>query len=222
MFYKGLFSIKFCYRTENSQNIYLYTEEFALKLAERPEEYEDKLDFKFTLENSTNLSAHEENFLHLLIHKGTPTTIDKFLNSLAVKNKPKLLHLLNQENKVGWIPLYYAFEHKSVDLLRTIINFDQKTVEHICGTGSVLIKACEVTSTSQGNHNLDCLEYLISPPISLDVNQADKEGCTPLYMACYKGNFEVVKCLIENGADPGICCVKGSTALHICAERDFR
>mmetsp|Transcript_4686 Transcript_4686/g.3942 ORF Transcript_4686/g.3942 Transcript_4686/m.3942 type:complete len:132 (+) Transcript_4686:247-642(+) len=41
-------------------------------------------------------------------------------------------------------------------------------------------------------------------------------------MACYKGNLSVAKFLLENGADPSILCVNGSTPLHICSERDFK
>lgn len=39
---------------------------------------------------------------------------------------------------------------------------------------------------------------------ALDVNNTDKHGKTAIYMACHVGNLEVVKLLLEKGADPNI------------------
>ena len=213
--------LKDLYR-QDQEDFYLYDEQFLEDFTQDYSKFEELIDKKFTFQNSTNLANHQENFLHLMIKHWSPETIESFWNELAVKDKEKLKFLLNESNKIGWIPLYYVFKHKSVDLLKTIINFDQKTVRHVWNTGSVLIKACEVSCTTKGDDHMKWLETLLSHPICLDVNQPDNEGCTPLYMAWFKGNFLVAKYLLENGADPGVNCINGSTPLHICAERDFK
>ncbi|CAI2371647.1 unnamed protein product [Moneuplotes crassus] len=230
----------FCYRfmKEDSKEIFqsaedpsvfYYTEEFLEDLGKNPDQYKSHLKSKFTMKDSMKLSNHEDNFLHLLFKASDVETIKQFCQDLCDSDPQVFLELLDQENKVGWTPIYCIFNKNSVDLLETIVNFDKQIrksesshiVKHVCNTGSVLIKACEVSSTTKGEESLKCLEYLLSPPISLDVNQPDHEGCTPLYMACYKGNHSVAKYLLDNGANPGVLCVNGSNSLHICAERDF-
>lgn len=54
--------------------------------------------------------------------------------------------------------------------------------------------------TSIGKHNLECCKLLIQGGAYL--NEAGKRGKTPLYLACYEGNYEIVKLLLDSGADP--------------------
>jgi ankyrin repeat protein len=110
--------------------------------------------------------------------------------------------MLSKANKVGWLPIYYIFEHNSKPLLDKIIKLDHSQIMHICNNGSVVIKACEVSSSRKADEGIDLLKYFIEK-YKVNINQTDHQGCTALYMACYKGNYYVVKYLLENGADPG-------------------
>ena len=48
----------------------------------------------------------------------------------------------------------------------------------------------------------------------MDVNETDRDGCTPLHVALFNGATECVKLLLENGAESWIT-VEGSPALHV-------
>lgn len=183
-------------------------------------EHPQLLEQKFWMNESTNLTNYDENFIHMLIKYGKLEDIITFITEFGDKSKEKLVTMLNQENKVGWLPIYYAFQHKSVELVKLLHGFDKSQVKHICNNGSALIKAAEVSNSNKDGSTLGCVKFLIED-CKLDINQTDKEGCTALYMACYKCNYEIAKYLLENGADPSILWTNGSTPLHICAERDF-
>jgi ankyrin repeat protein len=45
----------------------------------------------------------------------------------------------------------------------------------------------------------DILEYLIKS--GADPNMIGKDGLSPLYLACVNGNYQSVKCLVDNGAE---------------------
>ncbi len=47
--------------------------------------------------------------------------------------------------------------------------------------------------------SLKLLRYLVNN--NVDINAKDKNGCTPLYLACKKGNLVIILFLINNGAD---------------------
>jgi hypothetical protein len=55
---------------------------------------------------------------------------------------------------------------------------------------------------------------------SLDVNQADKYGNTPLILACLRNNEKVARHLIEVGADVNRHTNSGSNPLIICIEKN--
>ena len=52
------------------------------------------------------------------------------------------------------------------------------------------------------------------------INMQDNEGNTALLYACFKGNFQIVKCLIENGADPNQRNYMGLNVLHMSSQGD--
>ena len=47
------------------------------------------------------------------------------------------------------------------------------------------------------------IEYLVSE-LKVSVNHLDAQGISPLYMATYKGDIQIVKYLLERDADPWI------------------
>ena len=63
------------------------------------------------------------------------------------------------------------------------------------------------------------MEYLLSKGV--DVNQQDLNDLYPLFMACYVGNLNILKYLLEHGANPRLKGPKSSTAIHSAADRDF-
>ena len=53
----------------------------------------------------------------------------------------------------------------------------------------------------------------------VDVNQADKNGWTPLYVASEKGHTEVIKVLLHAGADVNQARKDGVTPLNVASQR---
>ena len=56
----------------------------------------------------------------------------------------------------------------------------------------------------------------------MDINYPDSEGVSSsLYVSVFEGNLDMVKLLLDKGADPYSRAIHGSNVLHICAERGF-
>src|SRR5580704_1968717 len=52
----------------------------------------------------------------------------------------------------------------------------------------------------------------------VDVNAEDAKGCSLLYFACSVSQTDVVRALIEHGANVSARCTGGATALHVASE----
>ena len=67
------------------------------------------------------------------------------------------------------------------------------------------------------------IEILIREIDQEDVNKTNSLGWSPLTVSCFHGNFSVAKFLLEKGADPNSCNIKGTTAVmyaKTAADRD--
>jgi ankyrin repeat protein len=85
-------------------------------------------------------------------------------------------------------------------------------------SGSPLILACE-------SGNIELMDYLRKLPESPGLNQGDQAGVTPLYVACFHHQVDMVKYLLSLNGDCDIRMQKGpnqSTVFHAVVDRDFR
>ena len=55
--------------------------------------------------------------------------------------------------------------------------------------------------------------------LGADVNKANNDGLTPLYVGAQEGHEAMVRALIELGADINKASDKGVTPLHIAAQK---
>lgn len=63
----------------------------------------------------------------------------------------------------------------------------------------------------------DMLQYLLEQFPEFDVNQRNLSWCTPLHIAVKRENYELVKFLLQKGADIQATTVEKQTALHFAA-----
>lgn len=138
-------------------------------------EYSELLTNKYSLEDSTNISNYDENFMHLIIKFSDADTIIKFLELVKGQFKADILRLLNERNRVGWTPIYYCPQHKNVELMRSLHSLDKNLIKHVSDNGSVLLKAAEVISAKDDGSTIPVLKFLIEEQ-KMNVNQADGEG----------------------------------------------
>lgn len=66
-----------------------------------------------------------------------------------------------------------------------------------------------------GQGNITTVKSLIGQSVCLDIQDSSKR--TPLYIATVQNQMEVVRCLLDHGADPTICAIEGDTILHVAA-----
>ena len=71
------------------------------------------------------------------------------------------------------------------------------------------------------NWNVDVLVNLIenNDISSRIINSKNSRDCSALFVACEKGNLELVRLLIDNGANVNDVCVYGNTPLHVASEK---
>lgn len=69
----------------------------------------------------------------------------------------------------------------------------------------------EVVKTLAGNRDVD-----------VDVNGTDRDGRTPLYVACLLGHLDVVKALLDGGADVNKAHKDGFTPLYVASQSGYR
>ena len=120
------------------------------------------------------------------------------------------LHLCCQ-NEHSWQIIKYLLSFDDIDLDLDKIN------------GS-----CTALTTAVTSNNTKAVQMLLNHPnikktVFLDENTDVCDGYNLLHIACKKGNFEMVKILIENGAN--INATSGNndnrtTALHLCCQNE--
>lgn len=85
------------------------------------------------------------------------------------------------------------------------------------GLGLTPLHYAVLTNNTKSNrfNTVDFVKFLITHPTrAVNINEQTKYGQTALHMACTKGNFEVVKLLVDNGANMKLFDSKGKTPIH--------
>jgi ankyrin repeat protein len=173
--------------------------------------------------------------LHVSVAKGDAETVERLLKlgadprqtdvngqsplyaAVAAKNTA-LVDLLVQygatfrnEDTAGFSPLAWAIDQ----------NADVAFVEHLRAQGAELDFQGEsgraALMAAADANNIPALTWLLENNVPLD--GVDAAGSTALHHAAGKGAHEVMKLLLDHGADPLVRNAQIKTALHIAAER---
>eukprot|EP00992_Anisonema_acinus_P000650 TRINITY_DN10237_c0_g1_i2.p1 TRINITY_DN10237_c0_g1~~TRINITY_DN10237_c0_g1_i2.p1 ORF type:complete len:647 (+),score=149.36 TRINITY_DN10237_c0_g1_i2:58-1941(+) len=64
--------------------------------------------------------------------------------------------------------------------------------------------------------NIECVQYLVAED-NVDLNALSHDGTTAIHAAVRSGHLQVLKCLLQHGADPARSMQDGTTPLHTAA-----
>lgn len=118
---------------------------------------------------------------------------------------------VNATDKDSWTPLTYACmkNNAGLDIVKILINAGAKD-DGRYRQGTALL--CAVQAQKQ-----EIVEFLIQKKTNLDVQ--DNSGITPLMHACINGNEEIVKLLLNNGANVTLLDkAEGSAPYYACGK----
>jgi ankyrin repeat protein len=150
----------------------------------------------------------------LTIQKGLFENIDclESLEKYSFKSFPEIL----QKSTPGHLAIVqYLLENKKADACEI---WDIVTTR-IDGNGNInditfpLFIACE-----KGNYSM--VELLL-PYAKIMINKQTILGTTCLWIACSNKHIDVIMLLLDNGADPNICNVKGDSPLYWAAQKGY-
>ncbi|ORY16673.1 ankyrin, partial [Neocallimastix californiae] len=131
-------------------------------------------------------------------------------NEKAIKRLVKEGTNANAENEIGDTPLSISCEKGNLSIIKYLIENGAETDKCNSTGNSPLNLLCKIESEK----SLKIINYLIKNA-KVDINFKDKNGNTPLLMASYFRNNEIILKLIENGADPNIQNNFGNTPLIV-------
>jgi len=174
------------------------------------------------------LGGHE-NVVQLLIDAGSPVNVKSRDDSplhLAVKYSrggvvEQLLDAhadVNAMNGAGQTPLVCACSlggSKALPLARLLLAHSAKVNTQDDFGDTALHNAVWVYPAVDRNQ-VELVRFLLSR--GADVNIAGFDGKTPLHRAAYRGNPEMVKALLEGGANPQARDNRGNTPLQIAID----
>lgn len=116
----------------------------------------------------------------------------------------------------GTTPLMVCANKGCVELVETLINHEKLRIDQTDSKGrTALFYAVD----SDNGENLNIVYPLIHNK-SANVNLADSSGKTPLIIAVERGSFEMVKLLVESGADVRVKTSSGEDLTELAAKRN--
>ncbi len=104
----------------------------------------------------------------------------------------------------------------TLQYIKLLIQYDVD-LEIISEDGQTLLHffLSQVLDAGPSDHTLSIYELILKRTNHL-VNNQDNEGRTALMLAAKAGATDIIKLLIENGADISICDRNGNNCLHYC------
>ncbi len=155
-----------------------------------------------------------------LLQKGTDT-INMFtvngmspLHSASEKDQPEMVRLLVEHGAL--INLTSRFGKTA--LFHAVANSHVKTVDYLLRLGADPNHGSPIITTAVRCRNLEILNLLIAAGVNLDT--ADHKGYTALSYASSAGQIELVKALLNGGAQANLGN-HDEVPLHLAAENDY-
>ena len=165
---------------------------------------------------------HKQNLRNeTLLHSACKLTNDNVKTVALLHLQSKQLKLdLNQQNISGWTALHYACFAGNLEIVKYMMN---KSEEFLLNG---LTKNGEnALHLASGNGHVDIVKLILKhPEMGLDINQKDFGGNTPLHVACYSLNYDLVQFLLSHAEKQYIDVLAvnnyGETILHAALKND--
>jgi ankyrin repeat protein len=141
----------------------------------------------------------------------TPLEIAKFLvdkvndPKVDTQNFIKIFHRYINSSHQTNLSLYYT---NTITFLIKYIEDPNITIGYYNDNNTILYVLCQRNGEKIVN------TMITAHKTKLNLNQQNSSGDTPLHIACSKGNFNIVKLLVENGANVTIQNNTKDTPLH--------
>jgi ankyrin repeat protein len=114
---------------------------------------------------------------------------------------------IEEKDEYGWTALFYSIEY----------GVPQKIVELLLKNGAILTQVSTIGQSplqiACKRRNLEIIKLLFDYGAKITINSHDVAGNTALITATSNNKYDIVKFLLENGADPMIKDSIGKTAL---------
>lgn len=111
-------------------------------------------------------------------------------------------------NKKGFHPLVFAAFKENEFAVEKLLDKSQSLMKMTKSDGSSALHIAAINDHRQ-------VAAILILKGKANVNFKDKQGLTPLHLACHEAYFDMVKLLIQNGADVNIKDNDGDTPLHL-------
>jgi ankyrin repeat protein len=118
---------------------------------------------------------------------------------------------VDEPDRGGRTPLMQAAINKRIDIMKLLLDSGARTDLQDKNGWSVLYFAVQVRSA-------EGIKLLVSHGPTVDLDQGDKGGRTPLMQAAINQRIDIMKLLLDSGAEPDIQDRRRWSALHFAAQ----
>ena len=138
---------------------------------------------------------------------------DTTMNGIELVEEKEVYKInVNSKNKLGYSPIIVAIESNNNEILKKLLDLGANIrEEHPVFKKLTLHTACYY-------ENVEAVKILLGRDKTLVNEQSGVDGWTPLEDATLKSNIDIIKILLENGANPLIRDYNGGTAIDMSTE----
>lgn len=183
---------------------------------------EDRAEIvKYLLEHGADprvKNHYDVSALWIPAQKGMLQVVDLLLAAGAETHIAPSGHLADELNITGWTPLYAAMKSRKFDVVKLLLKrgADPNAVTKLGSTPFLL--ASEICDLDIIEACVEARADLDFAPNGPDADNLNITGQTALFMATLKDRVDVVKFLIEKGAQVNVQNRYGVSPLLLCAE----
>lgn len=166
------------------------------------------------LKNASNI-IQQEWFKISSTASANPLDVEDYLDSFEEVSSTLLEYIVNMVDNNGNTAMHYAVSHGNFDVVSILLDSKVCNINKMNAAGYTCIMLVSLAQVRSETHR-----QVVKRLFQLaDVNiRAKQHGQTALMLAVSHGRLDMVKLLLEAGADPNIQDTDGSTALMCAAE----